>query len=275
MSWQLLLHSMATPELDAVGCLRTAAALGLDGIELIVDADYPCAVRPDAGTAELTALASAAADHGVPVVALSPYQKEFNVASPRARSAAADGLSRVVELAHELGARQVRVLPGVPVDDESSALARAAETLRPVVGRAAAAGVSLNAENHMDTMGTSAARTVAFARASGLGIIYDPANLAIMQAEDRESAVEIQRELIRHVHVKNIASDRQPVQLAAGVVDWRRTLRALSQAGYSGALSFEYERRWYPEVLPPATVGLRADIALVRRFAAEEESCVS
>lgn len=275
MSWPLLLHSMATPELDAAGCLRTAAGLGLDGIELIVDADYPCALRPTAGAAEVRALASAAADHGVRVAALSPYPKEFNVTSLRARQAAADALGRVVDLAFEVGAGQVRVLAGVPVDDEPAALARAAETLRPVVERAATAEVSLNAENHMDTMATSAGRTVAFAQAAGLGIIYDPANLAILGADDRESAIEIQRELTRHVHVKNVASDRQPVRLAAGVVDWPRTLRALSLAGYSGALSFEYERRWYRDVLPPATIGLPPDIALVRRFAAEEESCVS
>ena len=40
----LLLHTMATPELDPVGALQLAARLGFDGLELICQDNYPCGI---------------------------------------------------------------------------------------------------------------------------------------------------------------------------------------------------------------------------------------
>jgi L-ribulose-5-phosphate 3-epimerase len=276
---ELLLHSMATPDSDPVGCLRIAAGLGLDGIELIVDRDYPSAVRPDAGAAALAALRRAADDLGLRIAALAPYDKSINTEPAEERAGAAAGLRRTVDLAHALGAEHVRVLPGVAVTPvrSAAALARAADTLRGLAGHATQAGVSLNLENHMDTMATTAARTRALAEAVGspaVGILYDQANLTLMGAEPANEAVAAQWPLIRHAHVKNHVpegADRRPVGLGEGVVDWRSTVRALLRAGYTGAFAFEYERRWYPGLLPPPEIGLPADRDLLRALIHDED----
>jgi sugar phosphate isomerase/epimerase len=269
---RLLLHSMATPDADAAGCLRVAAGLGLDGIELIVDAEYPSAVRPDTTAENLRSLRAAADGLGLSIVALSPYDRQLNAADTADRKRTADALRRAVDIAYELGAQHVRVLPGVAVADEDhhAATQAAAATLRSVAPHAAQAGVWLNLENHMDTLATSAARTRALCDAVDdpqVGILYDQANLAIMGAEQPEDAVARQAGVIRHAHVKNFvppATDRRPVSLADGVVDWPRTVRALLETGYPGAFTFEYERRWYPGDLPPAEIGLPADRDLLR-----------
>ncbi|MFI6231545.1 sugar phosphate isomerase/epimerase family protein [Micromonospora echinospora] len=276
--WPLLLHSMGTPDTDPVGCLRTAAGLGLDGIELIVDDSYPCAVRPDAGPAALAALRRTAEDMGLRIAALAPYAKDFGAEAAADRARAAAALDRAVELADALGAGGVRVLPGreVPAGDHAAALDRAAATLRPVAERALRAAVSLNLENHMDTLATTARHTRSLADlvgSAGLGILYDQANLTLMGAEEPVDAVDVQWPLIRHVHVKNFIPtplDRRPVGLGAGVVDWRTTVRALAAAGYRGAVTFEYERRWYPDALPPPPEGLPADRDLLRCLMDEE-----
>jgi sugar phosphate isomerase/epimerase len=269
MSRALWLHSMATPETDATGCLEIAHRLGLDGVELIVADDYPAAV---ATSAEAAAVASVADGLGLQIGALCSYARDLDDESVAAREATADALRRAVDLAVGAGARHVRVLAGYdrPAADRPAAVRRAAATLHEVAGHAEQAGVSLNVENHMDTLATSAAATRALVDAvatASVGILYDQANLAIMAAEPAAVAVGLQRELIRHVHVKNFVRSsghegRTPVGLAAGEVDWPATLRLLD--GYTGALTVEYERRWYPGVLPPAAVGLVADVELLR-----------
>lgn len=270
--WPLWLHSMATPETDVAGCLELARRLGLDGVELIVADDYPAALPTAAGTAAAADVAAAADGLGLRVGALCSYARDLDDESAAARRATADALRRAVDLAAAAGAGHVRVLAGRdrPAAHRADAAGRAAATLHDVAAHAEPAGVSLNVENHMDTLATSAAATRALvdaAAAPAVGILYDQANLAIMAAEPPADAVRVQRELIRHVHVKNFVRSggfegRTPVGLTAGDVDWPATLRLLD--GYTGALTLEYERRWYPALLPPADVGLAADVALLR-----------
>ena len=60
---------------------------------------------------------------------------------------------------------------------------------------------------------------------------------------------------IGHVHVKDAVelspTGFRPVLLGEGEVPVREALRLLLQTGYSGALSFEWEKAWYPEIPEP------------------------
>ncbi|WP_162606027.1 sugar phosphate isomerase/epimerase family protein [Jiangella aurantiaca] len=268
--WELWLHSMATPETDAVGCLRVAQRLGLDGVELIVDEEYPAALPLDAGSAVMNAVGVVAADLGLRVGALCSYVRDIDADSEHRRRAAVDELRRTVDLATAVGAAHVRVLAGHDHDGDvrPAAVRRAARSLAEASEHAGEAGVSLNVENHMDTLATSARATrqlVEAAAAPAVGILYDQANLAIMAAEGAATAVRLQASYIRHVHLKNFlpgVPERRPAGLAAGVVDWRTVLPLLGF--HCGAVTFEYERRWFPDQLPPAELGLPPDIAWLR-----------
>jgi hypothetical protein len=44
--------------------------------------------------------------------------------------------------------------------------------------------------------------------------------------------------------------------LGEGIVPWPRTVPALAANGYDGLLSIENERRWHPDALPEARIGL-------------------
>jgi sugar phosphate isomerase/epimerase len=51
-----------------------------------------------------------------------------------------------------------------------------------------------------------------------------------------------------------------------GCLPWAEILPELARVGYDGWLSLEYERRWYPEQLPPAEVGMRAGAERIRQI---------
>ena len=60
-----------------------------------------------------------------------------------------------------------------------------------------------------------------------------------------------------------VEAARGPAEVAskAGV-----RLAELKRTGYEGWLSIEYERRWYPDLLPPAKIGMQASAETLRRI---------
>ena len=206
----ILLHTMATPERDPNGAIALAAELGFDGIELICQAGYRCGLAENASEAEARALGVAAADAGVPIRVLSAYEKGIADEAPGQRSMAVDRLRHAIDLAVATGASAVRILAAHEVDGAAwpGALERLSRSLEVLSQHALEhrASFTLLIENHMDTMAVSAARTVEICRAAGrpnVAILFDPANLATLGAEDFATAYQVQRSLIRHVHVKD------------------------------------------------------------------------
>ena len=145
-----------------------------------------------------------------------------------------------------------------------TALGWLADSLRQVGEYASTAGVQLNVENHMDTMATSAEMTMAIVRAVDLpnvGVLYDQANLAFMNSEVYEMATALQGPRIHHVHVKDFywaGTERIAAVLGKGIVPWAKIVNSLTDLGYEGYYSLEYERRWYPDQLPPPAAGHEA-----------------
>ncbi|MBZ9719239.1 sugar phosphate isomerase/epimerase [Mesorhizobium sp. AD1-1] len=261
----ILLHTMATPEMTPEEAIRLASRLGFDGVELICQADYRCGVSPVESEHAVRALGVAAAGLGVPVAVLSSYEKRFAVPGTATRMQAIDGVRRELDLAAALGAGQIRLLAAEEVEAAAweAALDRFRASLTLIADHAAERGIEILIENHMDTMATSAARTVAACGSierKNVGILYDPANLATIGAEDFHDSFELQKTLIRHVHVKDAVLEnekRKSVVPGEGSDPWPETIRALYADGYRGHYSLEYERRWLAH-LPPAEVALPA-----------------
>jgi sugar phosphate isomerase/epimerase len=258
----ILLHTMATPELDPEAAIALAARLGFDGIELICQ-NYRCGVSPEVALDDAAALGRRAAGQGVPITVLSAYEKRIANPATEVRAAAVERLRRSVEIAAALGASGVRVLAGEETADAQwpDALERLVASIREISRHAATHGIMLLIENHMDTMAVSAARTVAICASvdrPNVGILFDPANLATLGAEDFMTAFALQRHWIRHVHVKDAVTDartRRSVIPGTGHDPWPKLLRTMQADGYAGHYSIEYERRWLAH-LPPAEQAL-------------------
>ncbi len=259
----ILLHTMATPELDPLAAIGFAAGLGFNGIELVCQEGYRCGVPPDIALDAAEALGRAARQRAVPIAVLSAYEKRIAVPEEEIRAAAVERLCNAIDIAAALGASSLRILAGEETADVDwqQAIERLVGSMRTLGQRAAARSVSLLIENHMDTMATSAARTVAICEAidrADVGILFDPANLATLGAEDFTSSFHLQRRWIHHVHVKDavvIDGSRRSVVVGTGNDPWPELIQAMQTGGYTGDYSIEYERRWFSD-LPNSEVAL-------------------
>ena len=265
-------HTMATPESTALEAIDLFAGLGLDGIEIICADDYSCGISLATSTSELNRIQQRAVDAGLVVAGLAPYAKDMNHPDAGARGRAVADLKGAVDIADALECRAMRVFGGheAPPSEQGRALGWLAESLREVGEYAQAAGVQLNIENHMDTMATSAEMTMAIVRAVDLpnvGVLYDQANLAFMNSEVYEMAIALQGPRIQHVHVKDFywrGTERIAAVLGEGVIPWREIVSDLTDMGYTGFYSLEYERRWFPDQLPPPAVGMQQCLDFLR-----------
>ena len=265
-------HTMGTPEATVFEALDLFAELGLDGIEIICAEDYPCGLNLATSQGELDALRQRAAGAGLIIAGLVPYAKDMNHPEAPARQKAVANLKRVVDFAAALDCPAIRVFGGHEVlpAEQGKALGWLAGSLREVGEYAQAADIELNIENHMDTMATSAEMTMAIVRAVDLpnvGVLYDQANLTYMNSEIHEMAIALQGPRIQHVHVKDFfwrGTERIATVLGHGIVPWAEIVAALTNRGYDGFYSLEYERRWFPHQLPPPEVGMKLCLDFLR-----------
>ncbi len=282
-------HTMGTPEYTVAEAIDLFASLGMEGIEAICHEDYRSAIRPDISIEALRELRDRAAGQGIQFAAITPYATDLNAEDPTLMAAHQDLLCRAIDIARELGAGCVRAYAGRETggpgrDDRLRRLAGAAQ--RPA-SAAEKAGVRLGFENHFNTLADSARATVDVVRAvnhPAVGIVYDQSNLTMLGTEDHTVAIPLQAPFLVHVHVKDMRFKAQAPQQTSGKVEalpadakptvslpvgegempWKDILAALKRTGYDGWLSIEYERRWYPDLLPPAPIGMKAGADHIR-----------
>lgn len=284
-------HTMGTPEYTVPEAIDLFARLGMEGIEAICHDEYRSAIRTDIPAAGLRELRQRAEGQGLRFAAITPYATDLNSHDPQVAAAHRDLLLRAIEIAHALGAGCIRTYPGRETAGPGRAerFRRLVEAVHGPAEAAAQAGVRLGLENHFNTLGDSAKATVEAVRAvnhPAVGIVYDQANLTMLGAEDYREAISLQAPFLQHVHVKDLSFKDKPPEATSGTVEalppeakptdsrvvgegilpWREIIAELKRAGYDGWLSIEYERRWYPELLPPAEIGMKAGADLVRRI---------
>ena len=268
-----LLHTMATPTLGVPEALDLARDLKLDGLDLICQAGYPCALEPDAPVKKARTLFYEAEARNLVIGAFTPYEKRFNSAVAVERGHALDALLHAIDLAAALGAKSIRVPAGnaVPAEEWKPALDRMTPILRGAAAHADAAGIALNLENHDGTMADSAERTRIIQKTvdcRNVGIIYDPANLIRDSKEDFPESFDLQADAINLVHVKDYAfvagekriaengACRRSTPVGEGDIPWADIMEALVRHGWDDDVTYEYEMRWVPDQLPPTPVGI-------------------
>jgi len=252
-------HTMGTPELDIFEAVELFSQIGYDGIEVRCAADgqiNPEAIQRD----QIAKISDCAKTHGIEFACLTPYAK--NYVDPIERDKSTREMRQTIEVAEALGCTRVRSYGGIEAE---GAWHPSVEGIREVGRMAADHGVTICIENHAGTLTMSAADTVAFVEDIGLdnvGILYDHAWVCVAGKETIEEAVEMQLPYLRHAHVKDwrfIDGDvhnREACLLGEGDVGWPVVLQTLKEKGYSGYLSDEYEKKWHPDKLPDAAIGM-------------------
>ena len=171
-----------------------------------------------------------------------------------------------VELAAALGCPIVRIFGGA-MDKELSpehAFARAVASLREFGDAAQAEGVRLVLETHDSfSTGKSVSGLIAAAAHPAVQSLWD-LHHPFRQGEAIEATAAYLLPTLGHTHVKDSRPDGAYCLLGEGDIPTFPMLDLILDAGYTGAISLEWEKRWHPEIAEPEVAfpqyarGLRA-----------------
>ena len=176
---------------------------------------------------------------------------------PVKHAAQLDEARRFIDLAHALGAPYVRVfgneyVKGVPRDQM---LAHIAGALRGLGEYAGGKNVTVLIESHGDfTDSPSLLELLERANSPRVALLWDAHHTYVSGKEQPEVTVAKLGRYIRHTHLKDSVAagdDRRYVLTGTGDVPVKRQIAALAKIGYKGIYSFEWEKRWHPEIDEP------------------------
>jgi sugar phosphate isomerase/epimerase len=162
---------------------------------------------------------------------------------------------RMAELAGELHSPGIRVF-GDRIDPTSTRAATQdwiIDSLNTLIENTKPSGVGIWLETHGDFSSTSQVHSLLGA-CLGIGLVWDAASAFIECGErPQEHGIALQS-AIRHVHIKDlckIENKWMPALTGEGQFPIAEVRHVLETINYDGFLSFEWEKKWHPEIQPP------------------------
>ena len=258
---RLSFSTLGCPDWPLPRILEVAGREGYDGVELrFLEGDPVLWQRPElsgSGLAETrrrlrdAALAISCVDTG----------SYFHHVEAAVRRRDIDEARRAMELAAELGAPGIRVFGDAvqPGADLPSTRRFIADSLSELAEKAPS-GVEVWIESHGDFAPGSATRAILdLVRGPGIGVVWDPANAFEANGEAPEEGFRVLGAAVRHVHLKDLrrssdATGRRFTPTLPGTGEFAgpsvRILELLARIGYAGWVSFEWEKKWHPQIEP-------------------------
>lgn len=276
-------HTMGTPELTLEQAAKLFSELGLNAIEVIFQDNYLCGFNWDTADEQVIEYKRLLDKLGLEASCVVSYASDYNAIETAKREAAIKDCLRCIEIAGMLSAGYIRIyggtfLAGDGLFDEKRSLL--VESMRMLADRAKEKNAALVLENHFNTMTTGPAITIDIVKEidrDNVGILYDQTNISFLSGEDYKTSIALQKDKIFYVHVKDFVFKREGLKFSAdsvshvkeeeraviskipgeGIVPWPCIIKELDEIGYKGYLSLEYERRWHPQDLPVAAIGMK------------------
>jgi sugar phosphate isomerase/epimerase len=157
------------------------------------------------------------------------------------------------------GAQFIRVFGGaLGATPRDAAVQQAARTLREAAAIAVDAGATIVLETHDDWIAAQdVAAVLEHADAANAGALWDVHNPYRMRGEAPDDTWRILGRWIKYTHVKDSrrapesASGYELCLTGAGDIPLAAIVAVLKHGRYSGYLTFEWEKRWHPELPPP------------------------
>lgn len=236
--------------------LKEYSALGADiearGIDGEMEADRIDRFTP-ARERETKALLE---QYGLKIVGFGTSCKFHDLAALEENIACA---KRAIDVCARMGIPSIRVF-GNDIPDKSR-MAETAHTvctgLKAVCAHGEQQGVGVNLEIHGDFNSTQALRLVVdeMADTPAFGILWDIEHSDKTCGDDFMPFYKIIRPYVRHVHVKDYI--RKPggafelCLMGKGDIPVKAILAQLQRDGYDGYYSFEWEKKWVPQLAEP------------------------
>jgi len=255
---KLAFSTLACPSWPLARILEAAGRLGYDGVELrFVEDDDALWTRPELVGSGLVETRKRLRDAGLEVPCVDS-RSFFHWPDPVRRQDALAEAARVVDLAHDLGAPGVRVFGDTvqPGADLESTRRFVADSLLALREKARPAGVEVWLESHGDfAPSTAMLALLELVPDEGVGVLWDAPN-AFEAGDDPVDGVRRLGHRIRHVHLKDLRREAgrphaRAVLPGTGEFPAAPALEALAGVGYRGWLSFEWEKKWQPEIEEP------------------------
>ena len=258
---KLSFSTLACPDWTMPQIISMASAAGYDGIELrFVENEDSLWKLPDFNGKELQTTRRALSDFGLAISCVDTSCR-FHFPDEQERGRWIDEGERMADLAAALGAPGIRVFGDKIQAGANRTMTRSwiAESIRKLAEKTAYKGIEVWIETHGDF--ADASETAAILTESGVlqsGVVWDPANCFIdSQERPMEGAARLGAS-IRHIHIKDLFTSGngwKPVLTGEGNFPLSEVQSALSKLGYNRFVSFEWERKWHPEI-PDATIAL-------------------
>lgn len=171
-----------------------------------------------------------------------------------------DEARRFIDLAHQLNCPFVRVFPDqLPPDQpRQKTLQLISGGLQELGQYARGSGVGVLLESHGElTRSNLLIEIMQPAQSPNVGLVWDIVN---MWVDAQEAPTEVYAKLkpyIRHIHVKDVRivnGTHRYVPIGTGEAPLREAITALKNGKFDGYYSFEWEKRWHPELPEPEQV---------------------
>lgn len=246
--------TLGCPSWSLGAILDAAGRFGYDGVELrFIEGDDALWARPELTGKGLRETLARLRDAGLAIPCVDS-RSCFHHPAGAERDRALDEAERCAELAARLGAAGIRVFGDrvQPGQDPESTRGLVADGLAQVAQRARPLGVEVWIESHGDfARAADTMDVLQRAGSDGVGALWDPVN-AFEAGEDPGEGFPVLGDRVRHVHLKDVLHDRAtPALPGRGVFGPQRVLALLREAGYGGWVSFEWEKRWHPDIEEP------------------------
>jgi sugar phosphate isomerase/epimerase len=252
---KLSFSTLACPEWSMPQIIAIASTAGYDGIELrfVENEDSFWKLAAFRGT-QLASTKRSLSDHGLTISCVDTSCR-FHSPDEQERARWLDEGERMADLAASLNAPGIRVF-GEKVQagaDRASTRAWIADSIRTLGERVAASGIEVWLETHGDF--ASAAETAEIlveSRSLKVGAVWDPANCFLESGDRPQEGASSLGPRIRHVHVKDLRQNSEgwkPALTGGGNFPLPELRSALRQLDYHHFASFEWEKKWHPEIV--------------------------
>ena len=244
--------TLACPDWTMPQIVKMASAAGYDGIELRFvegeDSLWKLAAFSGAG---LLQTKRTLAVGGLTISCVDTSCRFHSTDAAERQRWIGEG-ERMAALAAELGAPAIRVFGDTIQSgaDRESTRGWIAEGIRVLAEKIG--GVEVWLESHGDF--SRASDTAAILDGAGVtrsGVVWDPVNSFVVSGERPGDGARVLGERVRHVHVKDLRRNKDGwryVLTGKGEFPLNEQMEALHKLGYERYVSFEWEKKWHPEI---------------------------
>ncbi|MFH1748889.1 MAG: sugar phosphate isomerase/epimerase family protein [Planctomycetota bacterium] len=253
---KLAFSTLGCPGWSLGQTVEAARRYGFEGVELRgIAGELDVRRLPDFSGEGIARSRALFEDAGIDIVSLDSSARLWQREADELRENMAEA-EDYIELAGRIGAPLVRVFggyipEGVPLE---RAVRRLAGNLAALGDRARERGVAVAIETHDDFLtGKVLSEVMRATDHESVGVVWDVSN-CFWTGEPIQETVALLAPYLRHVHIKDSVLDGREARLTFigdGDVPIHDVLTVLSELGYKGYLSYEWEKVWQPDLPEP------------------------